>query len=241
MLVRDVAVTVDPPAVTLRQGETQTFAAIVTGTVDTAVIWSADGGTIAPDGTWTAPAAPGSYTISATSAADPAKAALATATVPVATGLAYVDPPPTGWRLVRNAALSDPQRLVLDLHGPVGEAGRGVDLTLAVDPGEAGWTEAIAGDPALVRNVAFQLGTPPQLLAAHADGGTLRAGVFQKGTSFPATPYGGPLVSVALSLAPGAPLASGTPLALSVAKAAALPPAGGLQPILVQVGTLVAE
>ncbi len=60
-----------------------TFSASVTGAVNTAVTWTANGGTINPaTGNWLAPALPGGpFTITATSVADPSKSNFTTATV----------------------------------------------------------------------------------------------------------------------------------------------------------------
>ena len=66
---------------TQAHGGTQQFTATVTGTSNTAVTWSASGGSISPSGWFTAPAIIGIYTVQATSAADPSQSASATVTV----------------------------------------------------------------------------------------------------------------------------------------------------------------
>jgi hypothetical protein len=66
---------VSPATKTVSCTKTVSFSSSVTGAVDTTIDWSVDGvpggnstvGTIAPDGTYTAPATPGSHTIMATS------------------------------------------------------------------------------------------------------------------------------------------------------------------------------
>ena len=58
-----------------------TFAARVTGSANTTLTYSASGGTIAADGTYTAPATPGTYTVTATSGADATKTATASVQV----------------------------------------------------------------------------------------------------------------------------------------------------------------
>src|SRR6185503_19124416 len=60
---------------------TQQFTATVTGASDTAVTWSASGGTITAAGLFTAPQIGGSYVVRATSVADPRSSGTALATV----------------------------------------------------------------------------------------------------------------------------------------------------------------
>ena len=62
-----VAVSVTPTTKTLITGGTVTFAAIVTNAPSQAVTWTASSGTITSGGVYTAPATPGTYTITATS------------------------------------------------------------------------------------------------------------------------------------------------------------------------------
>ena len=87
-----IQVTVNPPTGSVILGNTQTFAAAVTGTANTAVTWSVHGvpggnattGTITPTGAYTAPAdlpSPASVQITATSAADPTKSATAAVSI----------------------------------------------------------------------------------------------------------------------------------------------------------------
>jgi len=239
--VRDVGVQITPTTITLRQGESFTFTATVTGTIDTAVSWSAIGGSIDGSGTFTAPTAPGTYTVVATSAADGSKIAQATVTVPVAAKLGYVDPPATGWRFVKNTAESTTTRLVLDLEGPAGEAGYGVDATLSTVPTRARWAKVSNSDTEHVANRAYDLGSGPPLMKGLPQGGSLLVGVFQKGTSGPAVSYAGALVSVALELEVDPSVASGTTVPFTVVKAHALDATAGLTPITVAVGALVAE
>jgi Galactose oxidase, central domain len=80
-----VAVGISPSSVTVAQGGTQTFTASVSGTADTAVIWSvqegAAGGTITGAGAYTAPNGSGTFHVVATSQADTSKSAVAIVTV----------------------------------------------------------------------------------------------------------------------------------------------------------------
>src|SRR5207248_1110404 len=84
-----VAVAISPTSASLQAGGTQQFTATVTGTTNTAVTWSATGGTISSSGLYTAPSTAGTYTVTATSVADSTKSASARVTV-------TAPPPPTG-------------------------------------------------------------------------------------------------------------------------------------------------
>ena len=85
-----VVVTVSPATASLAPAGTQQFTATVTGATDTAVSWSASGGTITAAGLYTAPATGGGYVVRATSAADPARSG--TAIVNVTGQGSIVDP-----------------------------------------------------------------------------------------------------------------------------------------------------
>src|SRR5262249_29890130 len=73
-----VSVTVTPSTVTLQPGKTQQFTATVTGTANTAVTWSATGGTVSSSGLYTAGSVNGSFSVTAKSVADSSKSATAT-------------------------------------------------------------------------------------------------------------------------------------------------------------------
>ena len=76
-----VAVSVGPSSASLATGGTQQFTATVTGSSNTAVTWSATGGTVSSSGLYTAPATAGTYSVTATSQANSTKSASATVTV----------------------------------------------------------------------------------------------------------------------------------------------------------------
>jgi hypothetical protein len=76
-----VAVTLSPPAASVVINGTQQFTATVTGSSNTAVTWTASGGSISSGGLYTAPGAAGSVTVTASSVADNTKLASATVTV----------------------------------------------------------------------------------------------------------------------------------------------------------------
>jgi len=84
-VIAGVTVSINPTSVTLAAGSTQVFLATVTGNANTAVTWSvvegSAGGYIFPSGIYLAPEVPGTYTVKATSVADPSKSASATVTV----------------------------------------------------------------------------------------------------------------------------------------------------------------
>lgn len=85
-IVNGIAVNVSPPIVDVVRNGTQKFDALLTGTTDTFVLWSATAGAIGSDGVFTAPPAPGQAVIRATSLAD--RGAYGEATVNV------IAPPP---------------------------------------------------------------------------------------------------------------------------------------------------
>ena len=86
-----MTVTISPLKVTLFAGEVQVFVATVLGGADKTVTWSVaeeDGGTVTNQGLYTAPKVQGVYHVTAASATDLQKQAVATVTV-----LSYCDPP----------------------------------------------------------------------------------------------------------------------------------------------------
>src|ERR1022692_3917586 len=78
-----VTVSISPVSAILLTGGTQQFTATVTGSRNTAVTWSATGGTVSFSGLYTAPTTTGTYTVTATSEANSTKSASATVTVTV--------------------------------------------------------------------------------------------------------------------------------------------------------------
>jgi len=85
-----VQVTVSPTSATLKSGAQQAFTATISGSSNTAVTWSATGGTITPAGVYTAGAAAGNFSVTAASVADSTKTASALVTI-----TAPPSPPPT--------------------------------------------------------------------------------------------------------------------------------------------------
>jgi hypothetical protein len=78
-----VSISISPTTSSLQTGGQQLFVAMISGTSNTAVTWSASVGTIASNGTYTAPSTAGNYTVTAVSVADPTKAASAVVSVSV--------------------------------------------------------------------------------------------------------------------------------------------------------------
>ena len=76
-----VAVTISPISAAILTSGKQQFTAAVTGSSNTAVTWSATGGSVSSSGLYTAPATAGSFTVKATSVADTTKSAVANVTV----------------------------------------------------------------------------------------------------------------------------------------------------------------
>src|ERR1700694_2547963 len=76
-----VSVTVSPTTASLQVAQQKQFAATISGTTNTAVTWKATGGTVTSGGLYTAPSSAGTYSITATSAADSTKSSSAVVTV----------------------------------------------------------------------------------------------------------------------------------------------------------------
>ncbi|HLJ48142.1 MAG TPA: hypothetical protein VKU01_19140 [Bryobacteraceae bacterium] len=89
-----VSVTVSPTSASLTPGATRQFSATVTGTTNTAVTWSATGGTVSSSGLYTAGSTPGSFSITATSAQDTSKSAAAPITITTAPTITVTINPP---------------------------------------------------------------------------------------------------------------------------------------------------
>ncbi len=76
-----VQVSVSPTSASLQPGQTRQFTATVTGNANTAVTWTATGGTITSAGLYTAGTAAGLFAVTSASVADPTKTGNATVTV----------------------------------------------------------------------------------------------------------------------------------------------------------------
>ena len=160
---------------------------------------------------------------------------------PSATSLAYQDPAPTGFRLVRSAASSG-AHLVLDLKGPAGTQGKGVAFFLKADAAKVTWVHptGVAGTCVAPGSV-FPLGTAPQLLKDRVASGSLQLGLFQKGGTA-TTLADAPILSLALDLSSASVATGAVSLGLESGKQAVLLGAdGSLSPISISVGSLSAQ
>jgi hypothetical protein len=96
---QNVEVRVSPEQAQVAAGNSVPFAATVTGTANTSVVWAvveAGGGTVSATGLYTAPSSAGTFHVTATSAADTTKAASATVTVTAPAAVAVTVTPSTG-------------------------------------------------------------------------------------------------------------------------------------------------
>jgi len=128
------------------------------------------------------------------------------------------------WRLEQDAdpAGSTGKHLLLDLLAPTGTTGQGFTVVLSTDPGNAVWSKVDGTNYAVQSLFASPLVSIVSLSKSGAD---LRI-VFGQTPGAP-VPYGtGPVVQVALDLAPGATLGDVTLTASNAANlGAASPPA----------------
>jgi hypothetical protein len=92
-----ISVQVSPAQIQVAPQSAVTFAAVVTGTANTAVSWGVQevgGGTVDASGLYTAPVSAGTFHVTATSVADPSKQGTATVTVTAAPPPPPPPPPP---------------------------------------------------------------------------------------------------------------------------------------------------
>jgi hypothetical protein len=157
-----------------------------------------------------------------------------------ATSLSYTDPTGTGYRLVKDVALSTTNTLVLELRGPEQGACRGVSFGLTAETAKAAFVKVNQTDTELAQNAIFELGnTEPKLFKGVMDGSTLRVSIAQKGTVASAKPLNGALARVALHLQPN--VARNVNITLTANDARILPASGGSEAITIAVGTLKAQ
>ena len=79
--IRGLSIGISPPSVSLSPNGTQQFTATVANSTNTAVSWTATGGTVSSTGLYAAGNTPGTFTVTATSAQDATRSSSATVTV----------------------------------------------------------------------------------------------------------------------------------------------------------------
>jgi len=121
--------------------------------------------------------------------------------------ITYTDPAPgSGFRFVKNAALSTSTHLVLDLVASEATLSNGLafDVSLVNASGLVEWAKVATSDATYVRNGAvFEVGGTPAGIAAKVSQVQLKAVVGQKGVGSPKNLNTGVLASVALDTASG--------------------------------------
>lgn len=157
-----------------------------------------------------------------------------------ATSLVYTDPTSGDYQLKKNATLSTPTKLVLDLVGNNTGNGAGVAFHLTADTAKVAWAKVADADAEYARNGAvLTLGSGVQALKGKVSGNTLQVVVSEKGTAGSQS-MNGVLASVALSLktgiAPGA-----VSLDVVSGKAQVLPATGDPAAITITKGALAAQ
>lgn len=143
-----------------------------------------------------------------------------------ATGLAYVDPTGSTWRLVKDTT-STPTLLVLNLVGPAGLKSRGAGFNLEAPAGvhfhrfdETGFPLRDGGVYELLNTDTSGDPLEPVLLAGGVKpGNLLTVAVFQKDRRASAKDSGTTLFQIAIELDPSAHLHAGDALPLRITKA----------------------
>jgi len=149
----------------------------------------------------------GTFYVTATSVADATKSDAATVTVQQPGSLSYQDPDALyEYRFVKNAALSTPTHLVLDLVSRGGQ-GNSAGLAFSASFGASNavsWAKVGPSDTMMVQNgTVFNLGAGPAGLKATVENALLKAVVGQKGLSNVPALGSGTLARVALDANPG--------------------------------------
>jgi hypothetical protein len=125
-----VSVSVTPNSASVAANSQQQFTAMVSGTSNTAVTWTASGGTVSTAGVYTAPNLPGTYSVKAASVADPTKSGSASVTVSTA---------PTVSISISPTTVSMPQKWTEQFTSVVsGTSNQGVTWSVAQGTGTVG-------------------------------------------------------------------------------------------------------
>jgi hypothetical protein len=145
---------------------------------------------------------------------------------PQATGLGYVDPAGTGWRLVKDSS-STPTRVVLNLVGPSGLMSRGAGFNLQAPAAVRFGGFPVTGLPIQsggvyqLKKVVQPTGDPlePELMGGGVKpGNLLTVAIFQKDRRASPKDSGSTLFQIALEFDASAGLSVGDPLPLRIAK-----------------------
>ena len=250
------SITVQPASQSVQAGQTATFNIIAAGTAPLSYQWSKNGVPIAGANAASHTTPPtvladsgATFAVTVSNAAGTATSQVATLAVTqasdVATALAYTDPTTGAYRLKKNAGLSTPTHLVLDLIGPSAGTASGISITLGADTSTVTWVDVPAGGTTatlLQNGTQFGLGTGTPILKGRALGDTLQVTLAQKAPTAPAS-LNGTLLRIALDLKPGLGLAKGTAITLTAdnTRCQVLDGAGTISSLSVAVGTLVAQ
>jgi hypothetical protein len=205
-----VAVSVSPSSPTLGTGQTQAFAAAVTGTTNGAVTWSTTGGSITPTGVLTAPGSAGMVTVTATSVADNSKKGTATVTVSATPQITVSVAPPSlslgaGVQQTFTATLTNTSNMAVTWSVQEGAGGGTIDAGgVYTPPAASGTYHVIAtsvADPTRfgVSTVSVSTG-PPVAVSVNPSSVTLGALMTQ---SFSAVVSGNSNTAVTWSLGAG--------------------------------------
>jgi hypothetical protein len=158
----------------------------------------------------------------------------------IADTLTYTAPSGSGLLLLRDAS-STSTRLVLNVVGPPSTALSGVAFFLSADQTKVTWAN-VGSDKVAEPSPAFFSNT---LVKAKVSGDVLQAGVFQKGTTAPATTGASTvLAKVALDLKSNIPVGTTITLSAPAGKSVIMNPSTNptvTTPIAFAVGTLKAE
>ncbi len=153
-----------------------------------------------------------------------------------AKGLAYTDPTPGGWALIKDAS-STPTHLVLNLVGPSGLKARGVGFNLSSDGSvrfhkftdgsyvkDAGVFQLKLTTPNLYTTKYPNFYEPVLLLGGTKNGGKLlTVGIYQKDRSQLAQELTAPLCQVGIDFDPAGSLAVGATIPLMFVRARVIP------------------
>lgn len=244
------SISAQPTSQSVMAGSTATFTVTAAGTAPLTYQWN-KGGTAVASATLASYTTPvtavldsgSSFTVTVTNSAGSITSSAAVLTVqPIAASLAYTDPTTGTYLLKKNAAMSTPTHLILDLVGPAATTGTGVTATLSADTTKVTWANVAFTDAAntfIQNGTAFSLGTGAQILKGRVSGNVLQGAVAQKGTASPVS-LNAPLLRVALDLKASQPTGAIT-FTADPAKCQVIDGTGTISTITVSVGTLSAQ